>query len=74
MAVTKMPQLSALGLKVQTGTNNAGDPVYKVVRFSNIKATATDDDIHAVGLALADLQKNPLSNIVRYDTANLLNM
>lgn len=73
MAVTKMSQNSALGLKVQTGTNNAGDPVYKIVRFSNVKAATTDDDIHAVGLALADLQKNNLSNIVRYDTANLVN-
>lgn len=72
MAVTKMSQLGSLGIKVQTGTNSAGDPTYKVIRFSNVKAAATDDDIYAVGLALADLQKNQLANIVRYDTAYLI--
>lgn len=73
MAVVKMPKPSALGIEVQTGTNSAGDPVYKVIRFSNVKAVATDDDVHAVGLALAGLQKHQMSNIVRYDTANIIN-
>lgn len=72
MAVTRMSQLGTLGLKVQTGTNSAGDPIYKVIRFNSAKAVATDEDMHAVGLALADLQKNQLANIVRYDIANLV--
>lgn len=73
MAVVKMPQPSALGIKVQTGISAGGNPMYKIIRFNGVKAAATDDDVHAVGLALAGLQKHQLSSIVRFDSANLVN-
>lgn len=73
MAVIRMSQPGALGLKVQTGINSAGNPIHKIIRFNNVKAAAADGDVHAVGLALAGLQKDQLSGILRYDTANLVN-
>lgn len=74
MAVTKIPQKTSLGIKIQTGLNAAGNPVYKTLGFSNIKSTATDDNVYAVGLGLSSLQKFPVVGIMRTDNNNLINM
>lgn len=74
MAVEKMPQKTALGVKIQTGLNAAGNPVYKTLSFSSVKPAATDTDVYAVGLGLAGLQKYPPVNIARTDYSNLVNM
>lgn len=74
MAVTKAPQKTSLGIKIQTGLNAAGNPVYKTLGFSNIKVTATDDNVYAVGLGLSSLQKFPAVGIMRTDNSNLISM
>ena len=74
MAVTKMPQKTSLGIKIQTGLNAAGNPVYKTLGFSNIKAAATDENVYAIGVGLASLQKYPAVVIMRTDNSNLVNM
>lgn len=74
MAVTKVPQKTTLGIKIQTGLNAAGNPVYKTLGFSNIKVAATDDNVYAVGLGLSSLQKFPAVGIMRTDNSNLISM
>lgn len=74
MAVTKVPQKTNLGIKIQTGLNAAGNPVYKTLGFSNIKVAATDDNVYAVGLGLSSLQKFPAVGIMRTDNSNLISM
>jgi len=73
MAVVKVPQSVKLVLKVQTGVNASGDPVYRSRTFANVKAAAADSDVFAVAEGLAGLQKNTLVDIVRQDLNNLVN-
>ncbi len=73
MAITKVPQASRLVVKVQTGVNATGNPVYRLRSFQNLKPGAADADIHAIGQALVGLQKYPAVNIGRVDESNLIN-
>ncbi|WP_371372092.1 DUF1659 domain-containing protein [Sporomusa aerivorans] len=72
MAVVKMPQSGKLVIKVQTGVNAAGSPVYRLRTFANIKPDAADSDIFAVAEGLISLQKYALVDIVRQDLNNLV--
>lgn len=73
MAVVKLPQSSAIVLKLQNGLNSAGNPIYKLVRYSNVKSASPDDALYSVAAKLAALQAHQLSSIQRVDTANLAN-
>lgn len=66
MAVTRVPDTARLVLRVQDGVNSKGAPVLKNRTFRNLKADAADDAVEAVGKALAALQNNTLSAVVRY--------
>ena len=72
MAVITVPQSSTLVVKVQTGLNASGNPVYRNLNFSNVKPSAADADVYAVGLGFAGLQTYPAVNLVRVDTGNLV--
>ncbi|RKQ30258.1 DUF1659 domain-containing protein [Oceanobacillus halophilus] len=49
-----------------------GLPVYKYKTFSNIKTTATPDQLHAVATTIASLQERPLFNVVRKDNSDII--
>lgn len=66
MAVTRVPDTARLVLRVQDGVDSKGAPVLKNRTFRNLKAAALDDDVAAIGEALAGLQNNTLSAVVRY--------
>ena len=66
MAVTRVPDTARLVLRVQDGVNSKGAPVLKNRTFRNLKADAADDAVEAIGKALAALQNNTLSAVVRY--------
>ncbi|MEG6585013.1 DUF1659 domain-containing protein [Dendrosporobacter sp. 1207_IL3150] len=72
MAIVKVPQSSRLIIKVQTGVNTAGNPVYRQRSFNNLKPGAVDSDVHAVGLALSSLQLHPVEGVSRIDDAQLV--
>ena len=55
MAVVNMPITTHMSLKIQTGVNISGFPVYKTVSYSSIKPDAADADIYAIGAGLASL-------------------
>lgn len=74
MAVQKVPQKTTLGIKIQTGLNSAGNPIYKTLGFSNVKVAATDDNVYAIGLGLAGLQKYPAVALMRTDSSNLISV
>lgn len=73
MAVGKLPQNSKLVIKVQTGVNTKGTPVYRQRTYANIKASAADADIYAIGNSLSGLQKYPAGSISRVDENELVN-
>lgn len=70
-----MAQTTALGtvlqIQTQSGTKANGQPKVKSHNFANVAATASDDDVLAVGQAIAALIGEPLLQIVRVDQAEL---
>lgn len=73
MAVVKVPQTSKLVIKVQTGINASGNPVYRLRSFQNVKSGAADSDVFAVAEGMAGLQKNTVISIARQDDNTLVN-
>lgn len=72
MAVMKIPQTSTLSIKVQTGLNLAGNPIYKTISYSSVKPAAADADVHAVGVALGALQEYPAIHYIRVESGALV--
>ncbi len=66
MAAARMPDTARLVLRVQDGVDANGKPVVKTRTFRNLKTDAADDAVLAAGRALAGLQTNVLSAVVRY--------
>ena len=73
MAVTKAPLVSKLIVKVQTGTNASGKPVYKQRIFTGLKAAAADSDVFAVAQEIGNLQKFMPFVVMRLDEDTLTN-
>jgi hypothetical protein len=61
------PLSRRLQLQVQVGTMADGSPKVSTYSFSNVSPQASDDDILAVGQALAALFADPLVQIARVD-------
>lgn len=72
MAIIKTAQTSELSLKVQTGVNASGQPVYRVRAYTNVKAAAADSDIFAIGTGIGTLQKYPVNGVSRGDAGVLV--
>jgi hypothetical protein len=72
MAATKSEAAAKLILKVETGQTSTGVPIYSSRTFANINPALTDDDVLAIGSALAGLQSRSLGSIHRQDTAKLV--
>ena len=71
MAVVKVPQNSVISIKLQKGITSAGSPAY-VTRNYPCKASAEDQDLFDVAVALTELQVYPVADIVRVDNAHLI--
>lgn len=71
MAVaTKNP--SGLKLRFQVGTDEiSGKLKTKSRTYSNVKPSATNDDVHAVGYMIASLQDFTLLEVAKIDNTTL---
>ena len=74
MAIEISASSTSLKLKVQTGVNATGNPVYALRSYNTVKPSAAHTDLFAVGQALAGLQKYPAVAIQRVDSGNLVNV
>ena len=72
MAVISNPLGSRLQLRVITGEDYEGNPIYSTRSYSNIKAATSDEDLYSVGEALVNLQKHELDFIRRIDESILI--
>ena len=72
MAVVRIPQGARLQMKVQTGINNSGAPVFRVRSLQNLKNNAIDADIYSVAQGLSGLQKHALIGVSRQDDISLV--
>jgi hypothetical protein len=69
MAVQSLSRNSQIVLRVSLGQN-----FFRYLRINNIKNTASDEDVYAVAIALAGLQKYPLVNVFRADNKELVEL
>lgn len=65
MPVNAIPLTSAMEIVVRAGTDANGNPILSTRTYRNVKTTAADEDVLAVGQALAGLQANPVDSIRR---------
>jgi hypothetical protein len=71
MAVVKTPLGTTLRMTLETGLDLKGNPILKNRNYSNVKPTASDQDLFDVGNLLVGLQQYSLNTIQRLDDANL---
>jgi|LSQX01.3.fsa_nt_gb hypothetical protein len=72
MAVIANQLGSRLQLRLVEGTDNEGKEIIKTRTLNNVKAGASDEDTMDVAEALTDLQKYPVSSIVRTNEYELI--
>lgn len=65
------PISRVLQLQFQVGTTADGRPKLQNRNYSHISVNVTDDDVLAVGQALAGLSADPIFQIARIDAAGL---
>ncbi len=69
--VTKTPNASIVKLKFACGHDINGKEKIKYKSLTNMKDTATNEDVMAVVNAIAELQENDLAAINRIDNSSL---
>ena len=65
MAVKSTLIKSALSLRYKEGVDTNGEDIIKTKKFSNLKVTATDENIFNVAAAFSPLMKYPVLESVR---------
>lgn len=58
---------SSLQMRYKTGTDTSGKDIIKKQSFSKVKPAVTDDDVLAIGTAVAAVLKYPVVQILRDD-------
>jgi hypothetical protein len=71
MPVNAIPLTSAMEIVVRAGTDAKGNPILATRTYRSVKTTAADEDVLAVGQALAGLQANPVDSIRRVNEVEL---
>lgn len=74
MALEKIPTRCTFTIKVQSGLNMSGNPVYKTYNYSNVKTDAADANIYAVASGLGALQSLPVISYSKADYSQLVDM
>lgn len=68
----QMIKNSRLTLVYETGLNEKGEPIFKGKSYSNIRVSATPDQLHQAATAIGELSANPLSSVERTDNYDLI--
>jgi hypothetical protein len=71
MAIVSTPASSELILVMDNGIGASGQPLSRARRYSNIKTTATNEDLYAVADSLTGLQSQTRLAVRRQDTIEI---
>lgn len=74
MAVQSTLLKSSLTLKYKEGVDLNGNDIIKAKKFSNVKVTATAQDIYDTAAAFSPLMKYPVLEMLRSDDNLLTNI
>jgi hypothetical protein len=74
MAVESTKIASALKLTMKTGVDSKGKDKLVVKTLSNIKLTAADEDIFAIGEAISNIKTYPLVSLNKEDQYSLVSV
>ncbi|WP_069650378.1 DUF1659 domain-containing protein [Caloranaerobacter ferrireducens] len=72
MAVNTVSQDSKIKLNLDGGVDQNGKQIVKSKTYSKVKATASNEDVYSVAIALTGLQKLPVVSIRRIDEVELV--
>jgi hypothetical protein len=72
MAIQSILVNSSLNLRYKNGIDEAGRDVIKTKKYSNIKVSASAEDLLFIGTALGNLMKNELVEVQRSDDSVLV--
>ena len=72
MAVVSTKVSSALKLTMKVGVDENGKDQYATKTMSNLKVTAVDEDVFAIGQAISNIKTYPLFGIDRQDQFSLI--
>lgn len=61
-----------LQLSFETGLNEKGEPVFKTRTYSNVKETATPDQLFLAAQAIASLSTDPLASIIQNNSLDIV--
>ncbi|MBW9158651.1 DUF1659 domain-containing protein [Clostridium sp. FP2] len=73
MAVKSTKVASSLKLTMVVGVDIKGKEKHGTKKLSNLKVTAVDEDIFAVGQAISNIKNYPLVGLDREDQYSLVN-
>ncbi len=71
MAVSNIKNNTALVIRFEKGQNLDGSPKIASQKFSNVSATATDEEIYAVGAAIGAVLLSEPTEIKKIDDFTL---
>jgi hypothetical protein len=63
---------SKLQIRFEVGIDGDGKPIYKTKSYTNVKESATADQLYPVAEALASLSNNTLDSVKRNDVSDLI--
>jgi hypothetical protein len=74
MAVQSTLVNSAMSIKYKEGIDALGNDIFKTKKYSNLKVTAADQDVHLVATTLGTLMKYEVTDILKSDENILVNI
>lgn len=72
MAVVSTKVSSALKLTMKVGVDESGKDKFVTKTLSNLKVTAVDEDVFAIGEAISNIKTYPLFGLDREDQYSLV--
>lgn len=72
--VEKNTVSTKLQLRLKTGLNEEGKEIVRTKTYSNVKASAEDQEVYDVATILSGLQEHDLKEVHRVDDVVLINI